>query len=487
MPDISKQELKTKSISGFFWRFSERLASHLVMSIVTIVLARLLLPDDFGVVALAMVFVNIANVFVVSGLNTSLIQKKEIEETDCSTIFYATLLLSIVLYAIIFVSSPLIADIYDNSKVTNLLRVLGLFIPLSTFNSIQQAMVSRNLDFKKIFIATLCGALLAGCIGIGLALAGFGAWALVGQQLSSVFFNTITLSFIIRWKPKLIFSIDRFKNLFRFGTNLMFANFIGSIFNQLRNFLVGLKYTPSDLAYFTTGDMFPVLITNNVDVAINSVLFPAMSKIQDNLDEVKQAMRRSMMTSSYILVPSLLILAAVADKLVLVLLTEKWMFCVPYIQILSIGYCFSTLGSANLQSINAIGRSDVTLKLEFFKKTIFILIIISAAQVSPLMIAAGASLYNLIATLINLYPNKKLINYSIGSQLKDVMPQFLLSIAVALFVFILGRLPIHNLLCLVIQIVVGVLAYWGASYLLSLESFLYIRQTVSEIRARNSI
>lgn len=486
MPDISKQELKTKSISGFFWRFSERLASHLVMSIVTIVLARLLLPDDFGVVALAMVFVNIANVFVVSGLNTSLIQKKEIEETDCSTIFYATLLLSIVLYAIIFVSSPLIADIYDNSKVTNLLRVLGLFIPLSTFNSIQQAMVSRNLDFKKIFIATLCGALLAGCIGIGLALAGFGAWALVGQQLSSVFFNTITLSFIIRWKPKLIFSIDRFKNLFRFGTNLMFANFIGSIFNQLRNFLVGLKYTPSDLAYFTTGDMFPVLITNNVDVAINSVLFPAMSKIQDNLEEVKRAMRRSMMTSSYLLVPSLLMLAAVADKLVIILLTEKWMFCVPYIQVLSIGYCFSTLGTANLQAINAIGRSDVTLKLEFFKKTIFIIIIIVSSQISPLMIAVGSAFYNLIATLINLYPNRKLINYGIGSQIKDVIPQFLLSITVALLVFVLGRLPIPNILCLMLQLIVGVGVYLSVSYWLSLESYLYIRQIVKEFREKRN-
>lgn len=482
MPDISKKELKTKSISGFFWRFSERLASHVVMSIVTIVLARLLLPDDFGVVALAMVFVNIANVFVISGLNTSLIQKKEIDETDCSTIFYATLLLSIVLYAIIFVSSPLIADIYDNSKVTNLLRVLGLFIPLSTFNSIQQAMVSRNLDFKKIFIATLCGALLAGCIGIGLALAGFGAWALVGQQLSNVLFNTITLSFIIRWKPKLIFSIDRFKNLFRFGTNLMFANFIGSIFNQLRNFLVGLKYTPSDLSYFTMGDMFPVLISNNVDVAINSVLFPAMSKIQDNLEEVKRAMRRSMMTSSYILVPSLLILAAVADKLVLVLLTEKWIFCVPYIQILSIGYCFGTLGMVNLQAINAIGRSDITLKLEFVKKPLFLMILIFSAQISPLMIAVGSSVYTIFAAMINLYPNRKLINYGIIGQLKDVIPQFILSIMVALLVFMLGCLHIHIILCLTLQLIVGVTAYLGFSYWLSMESFLYIRQTMKELR-----
>ena len=486
MSDVFHRDLKSKSISGFFWRFSERLASHLVMSIVTIVLARLLMPDDFGVVALAMVFVNVANVFVVNGLNTSLVQKKDIDETDCSTIFYATLLLSVVLYIVICLLSPLIADIYDNERVNSLLRVLGLFIPLSSFNSVQQAMVSRNLDFKKIFIATLCGSLLAGSIGIGMALVGMGVWALVGQQLSNIFFNTITLSFIIRWKPKFVFSVDRFKKMFGFGTNLMLASFIGSLFNQLRNFIVGFKYTPSDLAYFTTGDMFPVLISNNVDVAISSVLFPAISKIQDNLEEVKKAMRRSMMTSSYVLVPSLLLLAAIADKLVIILLTEKWLSCVPYIQILSIGYCFSSLGTANLQAINAIGRSDVTLRLEIYKKGIFVLFIFAAAQISPLMIAVGSMAYNFIATLINLFPNKKLINYGIESQLRDVMPQFLVSIIVALMVYMIGRLPINYLLCFVLQLVVGPTSYILISYWLSLESYLYIRQTVKDILTNKS-
>lgn len=487
MPDISKKELKSKFISGFFWRFSERLVSHLVMSVVTIVLARLLIPDDFGVVALVMVFVNVANTFIVSGLNTSLVQGKNVDDTDCSTFFYATLSLSIGLYAVIFMLSPLIASIYDNDKISNLLRVLGLFVPLSSFNSIQQAMVSRNLDFKKIFIATLCGSLLAGTLGIGMAVVGLGVWSLVGQQLSNVLFNTIALSFIIRWKPHLSFSMKRFKKMFAFGTNLMFANFIGSLFTQLRNFIVGLKYTPSDLAYFTTGDMFPALISNNVDVAINSVLFPAISKIQDDLKEVKKAMRRSMMTSSYILVPSLLLLAAIADKLVIVLLTEKWAFCIPYIQILSIGYCFGSLGTANLQAINAIGRSDVTLKLEFFKKSIFLLLIIVAAQISPFMIAVGSVAYNFIATLINLYPNKRLINYSIGNQLKDVMPQFSLAIAVALIVYVIGWLPINNIFCLVIQVIVGISSYLLMSYWLSMESFLYILQTVRDIRKQKHV
>ena len=482
MSDFSKQELKSKSISGFFWRFSERLASHLVMSLVTIVLARLLMPDDYGVVALAMVFVNVANVFITNGLNTSLIQKKEVDEFDFSTIFYATLLLSLGLYLLLFLLSPLVAEIYDNDKVCNVLRVLGLFIPLSSFNSIQQAKVTRNLDFRKIFVATLCGSILSGCLGVGLALIGFGVWALVGQQLSNIFFNTITLSFIIRWKPKPIFSIDRFKNMFGFGTNLMFASFIGSLFNQLRNFIVGLKYTPSDLAYFTTGDMFPILISNNVDVAINSVLFPAISKIQDNMEDVRKAMRRSMMTSSFIVVPALLTLAVVADKLVLVLLTEKWFFCIPYIQILSIGYCFSSLGTANLQAINAIGRSDITLKLETIKKIIFIIIIIAAAQISPLMIAIGSAVYNFIATLINLYPNKKLINYGIKKQLMDVMPQFLLSFAVAALVYFVGKLPLNNLLCLIIQLTLGVVTYILLSFWFSMESFLYIRQTIKEMR-----
>ena len=477
---MSTQQLKSKTITSFIWRFSERLASHFVSFVVTIVLARLLMPNDYGIVALAMVFVNIANVFISSGLNTSLIQKKDVDNIDYSTIFYATALLSVVVYGGLYVGAPYFAALYDNYEIVEVLRVLGLLLPLSSFNAIQQANVSRNLNFKYFFFATLFSAILAGIFGILLAYFGFGVWALVGQQLSNITFNTITLYSIVKWHPQRVFSFERLKQMLGFGVNLMLANFIGAIFSQLRNFLVGTKYTPSDLAYMTTGDSFPSLISNNIDASINTVLFPALSKVQNNKEDVKKGMRRAMMTSCYLVVPALFLLIAIADHLVIVLLTEKWAFSIPYLQILSLGYCFSILSNANLQSFNAIGRSDITFKLEFVKKPFLLLILFITMQISPLAIAIGTTIYSVIALIVNLYPNKKLIDYGILEQVCDVIPQFLLSFIMAVVVFLVGLIDMNMIALLIIQVVVGMVMYLAMSYYCKLESFVYLRNAFLE-------
>lgn len=481
---INNQQLKSKTITGFIWRFSERLASHFISFVVTLVLARLLMPDDYGIVALAMVFVNIANVFISSGLNTSLIQKKDVDDVDYSTIFYATAALSIVVYGLLYVGAPSLAKLYDNNKIADVLRVLGLILPLSSFNAIQQAIVSRNLNFKYFFIATFISAILAGALGIALAFYDFGVWALVCQQLSNIAFNTIALYSIVKWHPQQVFSFERLKQMLGFGVNLMLANFIGAIFNQLRNFLVGTKYTPSDLAYMTTGDSFPSLISNNIDASINTVLFPALSKVQNSKTDVRRGMRRAMMISSYLVVPALFLLIAVADHLVLVLLTDKWIFCIPYLRILSLGYCFSVLSNANLQTFNAIGRSDITFKLEFIKKPVLLMILLGTMQISPFAIAIGTTVYGIVALIVNLYPNKKLIDYGIIEQLKDVIPQFLISIIVAFLVYSIGFIDMNITVLLLIQILTGVFMYILISFSLRLESFLYLKSLVKEYKSK---
>lgn len=483
---MTEQGLKEKTIASLLWKFSERLASHLVTFIVTIILARLLLPNDYGIVALAMVFVNIANVFISSGLNTSLIQKKDVDNIDYSTIFYATVVLSVIIYLILYAIAPYFAELYDNPEIKGVLRVLGLILPLSSFNAIQQANVSRNLNFKYFFFATLSSATLAGLIGVILAYCNLGVWALVGQQLSNITFNTISLYAIVKWHPLLIFSWKRFGNLFTFGANLMIANFIGAIFNQLRNFVVGTKYTPTDLAFLTTGDAFPSIISNNIDASINSVLFPALSKVQNSKEDVKRALRRAMMTSSYIVNPALLFLMATADNIVLLLLTEKWIFSVPYIRILSFGYCIGTLAAANLQAINAIGRSDITLKLEFFKKPFFLIIILVTMYISPMAIAIGTSLYNFVSLAVNLYPNKKLIDYGLTDQLKDVLPQFILSIIVSVFVYVCGLIIPNLHLAILIQLITGISLYILLSKILHLESYEYIMVNVKQLKDKFS-
>ena len=479
-----QQELKKKTINGFFWRFGERISSQLVSFIVSIILARILLPQEYGIIALSMVFINITSVFAVSGLGTSLIQKKDADELDFSTMFYAGISLSIIIYGILYCTAPLIANLYNNTQICPVLRVLGLIIPIQSINSIQQASVSRALEFKKFFYATFTGTFLSGCIGIAMAYKGWGVWSLIGQQLSNHIINTFTLNRIITWRPKLQFSINRFKELFSFGSKLMGANFMGTFFNELKSFIVGIKYTPADLAYYNRGESLPGLIANNINNTINTVLFPAISQIQNNKEEVKKAIRRSMMTSSFIMLPLMFILAATADKIVWILLTEKWMFCFPFMQVLCLNHCINILGTANLQAINAIGRSDITLKLEIIKKPVYLLMILSAMFISPFAIAVATTIYSLFGTIINAWPNKKLIHYKFSEQISDILPQLILSICMSLIVLGIGILPINIYILLFLQITTGFIFYILSSKILKLESYNYILSSIKNLKLK---
>lgn len=483
----NKQNLKQKTIKGFLWRFGERILSQLVSFVVSIVLARLLLPQEYGTIALCMVFINVISVLAVSGLGTSLVQKKDADELDFSTLFWAGMGMSVFLYMVLFFLAPVISQVYQDEKVCSIFRVLGLVIPIQALNSIQQASVSRKMEFKKFFYATTIGTILSGFIGVAMAYLGYGVWALVGQQLSNNIINAFVLNRIIEWRPQLHFSITRFKSLFSFGACLMGATFFGTLLNELKSFIVGVRYTPADLAFYNRGDSFPKLIGNNVNNTIIAVIFPAISQVQGNLDEVKRAMRRSMTTSSYIMSPILFWLAATADSIVKILLTDKWLPCVPYMRVLCLSYCISILTTANLQSINAIGRSDMTLKLEFYKKPFYLLAIIIGMFISPLAIAVANTLYMVVELIINAIPNKRLINYSFAEQLSDVAPQFILSLVMATIVYFIGLLNWNVWLTLALQGVTGVTIYWLGSIQFSLESYNYILSSINTFKHQRSI
>jgi len=477
-------ELKNKTIKGFFWRFGERIASQSVSFVISIILARLLLPHEYGVIALSMVFINVTNALAISGLGTSLIQKKDADDVDFCTMFYAGLVVSFALYALLFVFSPSIASLYNNDLVCPVLRALGLSIPIQAINSIQQASVSRKMDFKKFFYATSIGTIASGVVGVIMAYCGYGVWALVAQQLTNYTVNTLTMNLIIKWRPNLLFSYERFKGLFSFGSKLMLTSFIGSFFNELKSFIVGAKYTPADLAFYNRGETLPALVSNNINMTINAVLFPAFSKLQDDKESIKHAVRRSMMTCGYVMFPLLFLLAATADKIILILLTEKWMACVPFMQVLCINHCWGVLGTANLQTINAVGRSDIALKMESIKKPIYVVTIVSAMFISPLAIAIANTIYGFVGVVMNAWPNRKLINYTFTEQIKDVSPQFLISIGVAGVVYLIGFLHINIYVLLFIQLSVGIGTYWFITKMLSLESYIYIISTIKNIKKR---
>ena len=473
-------DIKQKTVSGFIWRLSERICAQVVTFAVTVVLARILLPEDYGVVAIVNVFIAIADTLITGGLSTALIQKKDADETDFSTIFYTSLALSVLLYAVLFFTSPLISYLYKNELLTSVLRVMGIKFFISAVNSVQQAYVSRKMIFKKFFFATIVGTVISAVVGITLALHGAGVWALVAQALTNPFIDTIVLFVTVKWHPHFLFSLERLKGLFGYGWKVMGAQLSGTFFEKLKSLIVGAKYSPSDLAFYNRGESLPLLVTNNITATLESVLFPAISKFQDDKEKLKASVRRSMSLGSYVLMPLLFGLAAVSDRLVILLFTEKWALAIPFVQIVCMNELTALLNSLNSQLIKATGRSDVLLKLEFVKKPIYLLIIFLTIQISPLCMAIGAAVYGLIALFINSVPNKKFLNYSFFEQLYDVKNSFLLSLFMGVAVWLIGKIPLFDWLVVLIQVVSGIVIYVLLSLIFKNRDFAYLVNMAKE-------
>ena len=467
--------------SGFFWKFNEQIAGQLVSFVVSIVLARLLSPKDYGIVSLVNVFIVIASVFVTSGFSASLIQKKDATQLDFSTIFHISLIFSFIIYGIIYLCAPLISDFYRNDTLIPIVRVFALQLPLSSINSIQQAYVSRHMAFRKIFVSTTVATILSGLIGIMLAFIGWGVWALVAQTILSTALQTLVLLLEIPWRPKFEFSIESAKELIGYGWKVFGASLLGTFFNELRNLTIGRFYSPANLAYYNRGSRLPELNSNNIDGTITSVLFPVLSKHSDDFDKLKSMIRRSIRTSTFIIMPLMFGLAVAAKPVTQILLTDKWLPSVPFMQCLCISAAFGSISNANMQVIKASGRSDILLKLEFIKKPVYLVFLIASIKINIFAVAISMTMYNIVGMLINVRPNKKLIHYSYKEQFKDIFPALSLSIFMASCIFPVQLLDFNPYVELIIEILLGVLTYIGASYILKLESFFYLIDYVKSI------
>ena len=458
-------------VINLLWKLFERVGAQIVTLIVSIILARSLLPDDFGLIALITIFITISNVFIQSGLGTALIQKKSSDSIDFSTVFFVSLSIATLIYIILFLVAPFIASFFNLPELKNILRVLSLTLFPFSFNSIQNAYVIKTMQFKKMFVCNITSSIISGIIGIVMALLNFGAWALVGQQLSSSIIVCLLMWFTVKWRPRLTFSLERLKSLFSFGWKLLLSSLINTLYNELYSLIIGKKYTSEILGYFNRGKQFPSLIVSNIDSAIQTVMLPVYSSSQDNQQRLKQMMRRSIVVSSFIIFPAMAGLAAVAESLISFVLTDKWLPAVPFLQIYCLFYAFQPIQTANLQTYNAIGRSDIFLKLEIIKKSIGLLILSVSIFFGIYAIAIGAAISSVINTLINAYPNIKLLNYSYMEQLKDILPSLLLSIIMGVVVYCVQFLELNNLSTLVLQIVIGLSIYSSGAYIFKLESF----------------
>lgn len=458
----SKSPKTSKTISeAFFWKFAERIGVNGTQFILQIILARLLTPNNYGMLSIMIIFITLANVFIQRGFSTALIQNKNVTEDDYSSVLWVSLFISAVAYGLFFFSAPLISSFYKMPNLTLPFRVLLLVLFPGAINSVQIAKVSKEMNFKIIFLGNFFGILISSVVGIVLALYGLGVWALVTQTILNITISCLVMHSIIDLRFKLVFNKKRVTVLFSFGWKLLVSSLIDTLYQDLSSLVIGKKYSSSTLGYYDRGKQFPQAIISIINTTVQTVLLPAMSKEQDNVKKVKDMVRKSITLSSYLIFPMMAILAGISFPLISLLLTNKWLPSVPFLQINCFVFAFWPIHSCNLQALNAMGRSDIYLKLEVIKKCygIFALIIAIFLFESPLAIAATGMVTTVVSCFVNAAPNKKIIGYSYSEQMKDISPQFVLSLIIFILEMLLSALNTSLVNIIIIQIFSGIVVY----------------------------
>lgn len=473
-------EIKQKAATGFVYKFAERVGAQGINFFVQIILARILMPEEYGILALVTVFITILDVFVTYGFGNSLIVNQKSDSIDFSTCFYFGLILSAVIYALIFFGAPFIAEFYGDPVFIPVIRAMGLRLPIASINTVQHAYVSKNMWFKKFFYATLIGTVVSGVVAIIMAYAGAGVWALVEQYLGNVLMDTICLWIIVKWRPTKQFSFSRLKAIYNYGWKILAVGLIDTLYGQLRNLIIGKKYSSKDLAYYNQGTRFPTFGMNLIEPTVNSVLFPVLAKCQENLVQMRDVTRKVIRVSTYIISPIMVGLAVVAEPLVSVLLTEKWLPCVIYLQIGCLANLFRPNQFINNCVIRASGNSGLLLKLDILKKSIGIVLLLISMNFGVLWIAFSLVLVYFISMLINIAPNRKILNYGYWAQCRDFVKNVVPALIMGICAYPLSFIAVKPIFLLVIQIIVGILIYWLISVLTKNESY---RTTLSFIKA----
>lgn len=474
---------RTSFLINVLWRFFERIGAQLVSFIVTIVIARLISPESFGTVALISVFTSILQVFVDSGLGNALIQKKDADDLDFSTVFYTNVVFCLIIYIFMFFISPLISSFYGDYNLTLYIRVVSITLIISGVKNVQQAYVSKHLLFRKFFFSTIIGTIVAAFVGIIMALKGLGVWALITQQLVNAFLDTVIVWITVKWRPKLCFSFSRLRELYSFGWKMLVTSLINTTFCKFRELVIGKFYSGTELAFYNRGNTLSLLVVQNVDASLSSVLMPTISNIQNNKERIQQIVKRTIKISTYIMSPFLLGLAAVSNNFVLIFLTESWLPCVPYLIIFCVGNLFYPLYTANLNSIAAMGRSDLYLKIEIVKKALGLVILLGACKFGVRAIAFSFLIERFLEVFVDVIPSGMLIKYGVYEQIKDVLPNYLISSFMFVVVHFVGKMGILPGLLLIIQIIVGMVIYVLLSIIFQNDSFMYIINLIKKSRS----
>lgn len=474
------KNIKSKAVTGVFWTGIEKLSVQLIQFAFGIVLARLLSPEDYGVVGMLTIFIAIASTFSDSGFASALIQKQSCSDLDYSTAFYFSFFVSIFCYLFLFLLAPCIADFYKMPLLESVMRVYSLSLIVGAMSSVYQTKLKINLRFKELSLISLFTMLITGGVGLLLAFCGCGVWALVFQSLIGSLFSLMCFVFILRWIPSFQFSRESFSHLWNFGSKLLASGLINTIYANMYALVIGKYFSPSNVGYYNRARQYaslPLQIINDVTVKVN---YPVLAKFKDDDEQLLRSYKRLMCVPLYLLYPALIGLALVAEPLVTLMIGEKWLPCVPFLQILCVGYLFTPLTSLNLNLLYVKGRTDLVLKLEFIKKPIAFSILFFTLQYGIYALVIGKSIYEFVAFSINCYYTKKILGYGLIQQLKSLIPIFFNCVLMGLCVYFFMSMFNSNFLKCLFGVLVGVISYVMGSIIMKDSNYLYILNLIKE-------
>lgn len=469
----------SKAISGSLWVMLERLSVQACQFVIGVVLARLLLPEDYGVIGMLAIFMALAQSILDSGFNRALIQKKDRNDIDYSTVFYFNLVVSIVIYAIFFVSASFIADFYNTPILEDVTKVVSISVIINAISLVQTAKLTIELNFKLQTIATLLSAIISGIIGIGMAYSGYGVWSLVSQSVSAALFRTVVLIAFSHWKPLFVFSVESFRKLFSFGSKLLLGDFIHTIYSNMYTLVIGKAFNASDVGYFNRANGFAILPPNIFGQVVNKVMFPVLADRQDDDISLLNAYNNMFRMPMFFFIPFMFLMAALSEPIIITLIGEKWRVCIPLMQVLCIGYIFSPLSILNLNLLYVKGRSDISLKLDLIKKPIGIMLLFASVPFGLWWMCFGKAVYDIIAFAMNCYYTKKLLNYGFLEQLNGIKTIIINSIIMFVIVIGINHLFSSYIIQLFIGFIAGIFIYSFCAYL---QGDMVLRMTISYIK-----
>lgn len=476
--------LKQKTISGLFWSFSDLIANQGIRFIIQIVLARLLMPKDFGIIGMITVFIAVSQSIIDSGFTNALIREKNSSQEDYSTVFYFNLFMAVSLYIILYFSAEFISIFFKEPLLVAILRVLAIVLIINSFGIIQRTILIKNIDFKTQTKISIISSIVSGVIAILFAYNGFGVWSLVVQTLLMQFIQSLLLSLSNKWFPSLVFSIDSFKRLFGFGWKMLVSGLINTLYNNLYFLIIGKAFSAVELGYYTNAQKLRDTASQSITSSVQKVSYPVLSSIKEDEDKLRATYKKIIKTSVFITFPLMIGLAVVANPIIRLIFGLKWVNSIAYFQILCFAGMLFPLHAINLNILQVKGRSDLFLRLEIIKKSVGLLtiaiVLIFKLGIIGLLWAAVITSY--IGYFINSYYSAELISYSTIEQITDITPAFITSVIMAIVVYFSGLLLLNNnLVKLIAQVIIGVVVYVGICKIQKIEELHTVCGVLSSI------